>query len=457
MNREELKLPLLVVSANPYMRGVLKFVLETRLHLEVTELDSEEKALTYLREVGSKPAMIIYDYNPHAYLLEDFVTYLHNDAKTVRIIVLIDKVREEAVKLLRPTPQIQLMDEPRIPVDLVEAAKTLFSGTPYENTTEYCRVDLKFLSILDGINKNLYIKIGEKFIKLFQEDDDTQVLDLEKYLKRGVEFLYLKRTTADWVIDQIQKQINIFLKTNNFRFVLRGSSETAEKKFEQKILRIGTEVHIDQEFQQSVEQAIEKIKDIIEKDHNVGPMLAQLKAKQSAFAYYTQKINATSLIACSIARQLEWNSRITIDKLVFAAVICDITLAVRPHLIKIQNLHDFSLERDKMSQEEIRLFLNHPKESSELLKKYFSSAPPETDVLAIQHHELPDGSGFPYGLKADKISPLSALFIIANDFAYYFLEENEPHLQDFLLRCEARYDFVNFRKVVKALERLKKS
>ncbi len=456
MNKAEAKLPLLVVSANPYMRGILKFVLETRLHLEVTELDSEEKALTYLRDVGARPAMIIYDYNPHAYLLEDFVSYMHNHSKTVRIIVLIDKVREEAVKLLKPTPQIQLMDEPRIPVDLVEAAKTLFGGTPYENTTEYCRVDLKFLSILDGINKNLYIKIGEKFIKLFQEDDDTQVLDLEKYLKRGVEFLYLKRGTADWVIDQIQKQINIFLKTNNFRFVLRGASESPEKKFEQKILRIGSEVHIDQEFQQTVELTIERIKDVIDKDTHVGPMLAQLKAKQSAYAYYTQKINVTSLIACAMAKHLEWNSRITIDKLVFASVICDITLAVRPQLIRLQNLADFAAVKDKMTQEEIRLFLNHPKESAELLKKYFSTAPPETEVLAVQHHELPDGSGFPFGLKAEKISPLSALFIIANDFAYYFLEEDEPHLQEFLLRCETRYDFVNFRKVVKALEKMKR-
>lgn len=454
---QELKLPLLVVSANPYMRGILKFVLETKLHLDVTELDSEETALSYLREVGERPAMIIYDYNPHAYLLEDFVSYMNHHSKEVRVIVLIDKVREEAVKLLRPTPQIKLMDEPRIPVDLVEAAKTLFSGTPYENTTEYCRVDVNFLTILDGINKNLYIKIGDKFIQLFQEEDDTESLDLKKYVERGVKFLYLKRETANWVIDQIQKQINIFLKTNNFRFVLRGASESPQKKFEQKILRIGTEVHIDQDFQLSVEQAIDKIKGLVEKDSHVGSLLAQLKSHQSEHAFYTQKINVTSLIACSMAKHLEWNSRITIDKLVFAAVICDITLAVRPHLLKLQSIHQYNEVKDKLTSEETRLFLNHPKESADLLKKYFSSAPPETEVLAIQHHELPDGSGFPFGLKADRISPLAALFIIANDFAYYFLEEDEPHLQDYLLRCETRFDFVNFRKVVKALEKMKKS
>lgn len=439
------------------MRGILKFVLETQLHLEVTELDTEEKALTYLRETGPRPAMIIYDYNPHAYLLEDFISHLHEGSKDVRIIILIDKVREEGVKLLKPTPQIKLMDEPRIPVDLVEAAKDLFAGSPYQNTTDYCRVDVNFLSILDGINKNLYIKIGDKFIQLFQEDDDTDVVDFKKYIERGVKFLYLKRDTAEWVIEQIQKQITIFLKTNNFRFVLRGSSESAEKKFEQKILRIGNEVHIDQEFQHTVELAIEKIKELVKHNQHVGSLLAQFKSNQTEFAYYTQKINITSLIACTLAKNLEWNSRITIDKLVFASVICDITLAVRPQLIKIRTLHEFNEMRGTLSQEEIRLFLNHPKESADLLKKYFSSAPPETDVLAEQHHEQPDGSGFPFGLKTDRISPLSALFIIANDFAYYFLDEEEPHLQDYILRCQTRYDFPNFRKVIKALEKLKRS
>jgi hypothetical protein len=60
------------------------------------------------------------------------------------------------------------------------------------------------------------------------------------------------------------------------------------------------------------------------------------------------------------------------------------------------------------------------------------------------------------GLRAEKLSPLSALFIVANDFAYYFLLDDEPTMDDFLLKCHSRYDYVNFRKVIKALERIKK-
>ena len=130
--------------------------------------------------------MIVYDYTPNAYLLEDFVGYLKDQSKLVRIVILVDKVREEGKELLKELHQMKLMDESHLPGNLVEEAKHLFEGSPYVNEEPYCRININFLSILDGINKNLFIKIGQdKFIKLFQEDDNTNILDIQKYKSKG--------------------------------------------------------------------------------------------------------------------------------------------------------------------------------------------------------------------------------------------------------------------------------
>lgn len=67
--------------------GILKFVLETLLHTEVTELESEEKVRSVLKNVESVPVTIVYDYTTNAYLLEDFVGYLKDNSKLVRIVV----------------------------------------------------------------------------------------------------------------------------------------------------------------------------------------------------------------------------------------------------------------------------------------------------------------------------------------------------------------------------------
>lgn len=451
------KVPFLVVAQSPYMRGILKFVLETLLHTDVTELESEEKALLFLKNLPLAPSMIVYDYQPNAYLLEDFVGYLKDHSKKVKIIILVDKIREEGKELLRDSQQLKLMDESHLPMELVEDAKLTFQGTPYLNEEEYCRIDINFLSILDGINKNLFIKIGnEKFIKVYNEDDNTNILDIKKYKEKGIDYLYLKRETAMWVINQIQNQIDIFLKASNFRFVLRGANESAEKRFEQKILRIDDEVHVEKEFKESIDRAVVKIRGLIEKEPKIEKYLQQLKEHQDDYALYTQKINLTCMISCALAKQLDWISKVTMDKLVYASVISDITLAVRPHLLRLSGYSEFERTKDHFSEEDQKLFLSHPKDSANLIKRYFTSAPPDTDSLAYQQHEQADGSGFPMGLRAEKIAPLSALFIVATDFSYYFLLDEEPTIDEFILKSQGRYDYVNFRKIMKAFEKIKR-
>jgi len=449
--------PILLVSHNPYLRGILKFISETMLKTEVTELESEEKALLYLKNLTVFPSMIVYDYSPNAYLLEDFVLHLKHHCNKVKIIILIDKVTDEGKQILKEISQITLINKLELPYNLIEQVKENVHSPQFVNKSEYCHIELRFLSILDGINKTLYVRIGkEKFLKLFNEDDNTDSLDIHRYMTKGVENFYLKRETALWVIDQLQKQIDLFLRSNNFRFILRGANETPEKKFEQKILRINDEIHIDPDFREMINSAITKVRKVVESQNKINDMLGILKKNKSMLNYYTQKAQTTALISCLVAKQLDWSSRISIDKLVFASLLCDVTLALRPNLLRIQNLSEFEDMKENLSLEDQKIFLHHPKEGAELIKNYFSSAPPETEMLAYQHHELPDGSGFPHGLKADKISPLSALFIMSNHFTYYFLEDSDPSMEEYLLRAQYRFDYSNFRKIIKAFEKIKK-
>ena len=272
----------LVVSSSPYMRGILKFVLETLLDAEVTELESEEQALSFLRNIDHGPSMIVYDYTPNAYLLEDFVGYLKEHAKFVRIVILVDEIRPEAKDILKDIQQVKLMQESSLPGELVIEAQSLFADSPYINESPYCRINIDFLSKLDGINKDLFIRLSaDKFIKIFNENDNTNVLDIKKYKEKGIEYLYVSRETAIWVLGQIQKQINIFLKASNFRFILRGSSDTPEKRFEQKILRIDEEVHLDEDFKQDIEKAIGNIRVVISKDQKIEQTLLALKQHKS--------------------------------------------------------------------------------------------------------------------------------------------------------------------------------
>lgn len=71
------------------------------------------------------------------------------------------------------------------------------------------------------------------------------------------------------------------------------------------------------------------------------------------------------------------------------------------------------LKKEKLNKAEIGLFQLHPKYGVDLLK--ITKVFPE-DVMPIidQHHEYLDGSGYPYGLKGDKIDKLAQIVAMVN-------------------------------------------
>ena len=62
--------------------------------------------------------------------------------------------------------------------------------------------------------------------------------------------------------------------------------------------------------------------------------------------------------------------------------------------------------------------------------KDFSDTKPEILTAVMAHHEQWDGSGYPYGLQKDAISPLARIISIAD--IYYALVSRRPHRGNFL-------------------------
>jgi HD-GYP domain-containing protein (c-di-GMP phosphodiesterase class II) len=159
-------------------------------------------------------------------------------------------------------------------------------------------------------------------------------------------------------------------------------------------------------------------------------------------------------LSCTLAAAMEWHSDSTFHKLNLAAYLHDITLT-NHELAKIRDLKELELKKGQFSKELYDAYKAHPMSGGELAQK-FNEVPPDVDSLIMQHHEQPDGSGFPRGLTHKQIGPLSTVFIASHDLVtYIFNDEKEFHMEAFIESVKERYDVGNFRKVLKTLSQIK--
>jgi HD-GYP domain-containing protein (c-di-GMP phosphodiesterase class II) len=155
-------------------------------------------------------------------------------------------------------------------------------------------------------------------------------------------------------------------------------------------------------------------------------------------------------VCSQLGMHLGWDIKSTLEKISMAALLHDSVLP--EELSHVRTLK--SKEALEFSEEQRKLILEHPEIVASEVSKV-TTMYPDVDSILIQHHERPDGSGFPRGLKALSISPLSALFIIAEEFAHaiYGKEVNADLLNDIADDFKAKFDKGNFRKPYQAFEK----
>jgi response regulator RpfG family c-di-GMP phosphodiesterase len=446
---------IVVVSKRAVFRDLVRFFLEREFECVVSVLENETKAMEYIRGMGFSPHMIIYEYESGAYLVEDFITYIREHHKPVQFLVCAEKIADQVQGYFSTLPHFRLVHNDELMRDITTLTFQTFQELIKLNTHEWVRLGIDAVEAIEGLKEELWLKLpAGKMVRLFEQGDADKEA-IERYRQKGLQFLWVKKPSTDWMVYQIKKQIPLFLTHSKFQFMVRSPHASLEEKNEIKIRRISEELHLDPDFQKEIENILDRVMDAVGKNSKLQNIMKMIKQKDGRVSGFAKEIQLMSFITCFMARKLEWNSRTTLEKLIYACVLHDITLAFKPRLLRLNSLSAFEDQKDDLSTEEQKIFLNHPKEAAQLLKTHFKSAPPDTDTLILQHHEQPNGTGFPGHLTHDKCSPLSQLFIVAHDFVMWVMNEEDPQLDVYFLRAEAKYETLALRKYVTLLRKMR--
>lgn len=141
------------------------------------------------------------------------------------------------------------------------------------------------------------------------------------------------------------------------------------------------------------------------------------KSYLEEYIYY-HMVNV-SILAIILGKQMGFNK----------TRLADLALGAALHDIGILSFEDIINSPEKISDKDYEQIKRHPILGVEVLEKQKGLS---TQVLSIilQHHERLDGSGYPFGLKADKIDELAQIVSIVN--VYEALTHKRPFRENTL-------------------------
>ena len=144
---------------------------------------------------------------------------------------------------------------------------------------------------------------------------------------------------------------------------------------------------------------------------------------------------------------MEWNSEATYHKLMLASFMHDINLS-NNEMAACETVEEAVAIAS--SEEELTAFKKHPLKVADLVRQ-MSDIPADVDSIIMQHHELPNGDGFPRGLTSAYIAPLSGIFIVAHHMSKQILKRRTDfNLKAYVAEMQERWPHSLFKKILSA-------
>ncbi|MCP4913070.1 MAG: response regulator [Oligoflexia bacterium] len=307
---------------------------------------------------------------------------------------------------------------------------------------DYARIRIFYFWRFNKSLCDIYVRINEKkYVKIINKDDTYSPADIEKYANRNLEYLYIKKEDYEEFSTSIGNQP--FLQYDE-------SIETAEKvdRNIRLIQQMALSTGLSPTAVKMAEDTIEDIKGEIEGIKTIKNLLDLLEDQQN---YLYDHATLMSYLCSFMCEKLGWNTRRSREKVVLAALFHDISLR-DPELASVFYRTEERL--DMFNETQKKLYYGHPQLSCELIHALEIDYP-GLEKIILQHHERPDGSGFPRKIDSKSIGTLASLFIFIHEYvSLMFHFDFDPDKDELILEeLENTYSYGHFAKVLEVFKK----
>ncbi len=404
---------ILLVDDEPDILDMLELITSTTTQSVIFKACCGNEAIEILKKQGV-PSLIVSDYkmpNGDGVFLFSEVQKLYPSVPYI----ICSGNPEAQLKELFPAVS-EFIQKPNMMKPLKQYLEKNFVHTPIPQ--EYVQLPFGYLKRLGVVSFDTFVRLGEgKYIKLHQSGD---ALDKSDYLKIENKFLnrlYLLKNDAVNVIKEFED------------FLEKRISSSSENQFElvesviPSVALLCKSFGWSHESLQLAQKTVTATVQFVKKNKNLAAVL-RLPSEDDTYGAHVSKL---CVLTCVVASQLGWHNEATHEKLVMASLMhdhfVDEALYDDTELLKIENA-------SPASNSEYR---THPFRAAELARS-LKGIPNHVDSIIMEHHEKPNGEGFPRGLSASRISALGALFIICEAIIAYSFQKkaDQLSLEDFI-------------------------
>ncbi len=308
---------------------------------------------------------------------------------------------EEAMKVVKQSDRLMIIPYNNGVGNFVQKLSlnlTLKKLVDSQNNT-FFRVGKKNLLSMKELVYDVYLQFSHaKKTRIYNQADPNTREVLDKYLEKDIDDFYLKEGHYYNYLDQIIKDYKN--RVESFKFSNKVSS-TLNLNEKSNLISTLADLNLKKSLLEKVSTSLDSGVSKIESSAVFFEMFKGINKNNS---FLSEHCLMMCYISSAIALEMGVSDTYACEKLVLASLLHDISLDEDADYDSyVDKNHNKSLSKD------------HPLKSMNAIER-IPTLSPDIYTIIEQHHEKIDGSGYPKGIDFKKITELSAIFIVAEDF-----------------------------------------
>lgn len=304
------------------------------------------------------------------------------------------------------------------------------------DSDEFVNEQINRFTQFNMVNCNLYLRLSKsKLVKIVNAFDVYDKELIEKYQKKDVNYIYINQEEYP----RFRELYGNYLRSNLRVRDLSNKPKIIDPILNDDLTRKLKYVGINDETLKIGEKLVHESIELVRSSPKAIP---QLKEAYEANPFIKEHSLMLVYVCTQVALHIQMDAPTTLQKLAIAALFHDVVM----ENYSLAHVQDFESKVGKlMSSHERREYKKHCQAACDLIREG-RDLHPDVDEIILQHHESPDGKGFPWKLSPTRVSPLAALFIIAEDFVHYlyFTDLEDIDLDSLLKKFGTKYFHGNY-------------